>query len=377
MSKLDLKRSEGGVGDSAKRRYRPSLSIFRAFATPRKLLGDAGLERWRGLPPLTRLGFRLQFLTTVPLIRFTQMLPERSARALGAALGRLAYYLLPGRRKIGLRNLAVAFPEYSDKQRRRVLARSFRAAGQTVAEVVQLIGMSDDELRRRVRYAPGCLELLPRNGRGVIFVSGHIGNWELLALAHSLHVSAMHLVARRLDNPIYNDVLQALRSRGGSVILERHRNGTEVHQLLSSLNRGGTVGILVDQYPHRRFGIEVPFFDKMALAHRGPAALAIRAGVSLVPSFLRRDENKPGHYVIHVATPVTIEGPGDTQEKIRSVTTKLQQALEQEISARPEDWLWMHRRWKGTADGEAIYGDLNGARQRRRAANAARRQRHA
>ncbi len=295
------------------------------------------------------------------LFFLARSLPERLAIRIGAGLGRLAYYFLPGRRAVGRQNLALAFPELSRRERRRILIRSCENLGRTLMEIVRLAAMTDEEIRRRVSYSSGSLENweeAQRHGKGILYITGHIGNWELLALGHSLHGYPMRLAARRLDNPLLETELNDLRGRGGNKVSERGGGGRRIRDMIKQLRGGGQVGILVDQYARGSNGIMVPFFGKLAASHRGPAVLAARTGARLLPSFLRRDAGKPGRYQIHFGPEVVLEPSGNAEEDVRSLTARLQAVLEAEIRSRPEEWFWLHCRWKKSPDAPELYGGL-------------------
>jgi len=113
--------------------------------------------------------------------------------------------------------------------------------------------------------------------------------------------------------------------------------------------------ILVDQCPRREKGILVPFFEKRAWAHRGPAVLALRSRATLLPAFIVDDPDRPGCYLIRFGAPIEPERTGDTEEDVRRLTARFQRVMEDEIRSRPEDWLWIHRRWKRSPDAEGLY----------------------
>lgn len=323
-------------------------------------------DRWAGLSHRKRLRYRAEYLLFFPICLLVRVIPERAAVDLGAEVGRLAYYLMPRRRSIGRKNLAVAFPDRTAKERRRILIESFRHLGRTAVEFVNLLFLSHEEIRRRVSYAPGSLEQIPRD-QGFIFFTGHIGNWELLALAHSVHGSAMHLVVRRIDNPLYNDAVQSLRERGGNIVIERRSNDAGIYELTEHLGKGGVVGLLVDQYTSRKRAVEVPFFGKLALSHKGPALVALRTGAPMVPAFLCRDKERPGHFQIHLHPPVAVDrSGGGASERVHRLTAKLQKAIEEQVRRCPEEWLWIHRRWKKSSEGEELYGESKRRRCSRR-----------
>ena len=138
------------------------------------------------------------------------------------------------------------------------------------------------------------------------------------------------------------------------------------HSVTDEVKRGRVVGILVDQYPTRRKGIQAPFFGKLAWCHRGPAILALRAGAPCLPGFLRRDPNRRGHYHLHFQPTIVVDSSLPPRERLRVLTEQLQKAIEEEVRQCPDDWLWIHRRWKRTPEGDALYGEGEPTRRNRR-----------
>ena len=284
-----------------------------------------------------------------PAIAFVRLVPERVATVLGSQVASLLYFLLRGRREIGKENLATAFPKLPAGARRRILRQSYKNLGCTVVEILRLSGLKNEAVQARVCYAPGSLTNLRRalrRGKGAILFTGHLGNWELLALAHSLYGHPMHIVVRPLNNPLFNRAVRDLRTRGGNRILDRRGEGT-IRELIDHLREGGMVGLLVDHCPRRALGIWAPFFGKLTLCHRGPALLALRTGAALVPGFLKHDDKNQGKLAIHFGPEIEVKRTGQSRDDVRSLTARLQEVVEAEIRSRPAEWLWMHRRWKG------------------------------
>ncbi|MBI4586506.1 MAG: lysophospholipid acyltransferase family protein [Planctomycetes bacterium] len=310
---------------------------------------------------LKSLRHRLEYLGALAFLGMARALPERMALWMGAGAGQILYYLMPNRRRVGLKNIALAFPEPKKGARRRILRRSVKNHGRMVVELARFLVLPDGEIIQRVGYTPGSMENYEKaaaRGNGVMYITGHICNWELLALAHSLHGHPMRLVARRLDNPLLEALLSTFRTRGGNQVSERGKGGRRVRDLIGHLRAGGTAGILVDQYARGGNGIFVPFFGKLASSHRGPAMLALRTGAALLPAFLRRHPETPGHYLIHFCPEVALDPSGDSEKDILLLTTRLQKVLEQEIRSRPEDWFWLHCRWKNSPELPGFYGNL-------------------
>jgi KDO2-lipid IV(A) lauroyltransferase len=286
-------------------------------------------------------------------------LPERLASALGAAVGWVIYLVLYGRRRIGRQNLELAFPEKTQAERDKILRRCFQRLGTTIVEVTRLFTLDDDEVRRRVRYADdGSLERYEEaiaKGKGLVFVTGHIGNWEMLAVAHALHGHPASIVVRTLDNVDLERHISKMRSRGGNTVTPRKSGLTNIRELIRTLRRGGAVALLVDQAIGRRHGVLVPFFGRQAWSSPAPARLAIKTGAAVLPVFIERDEDNPRQHVIRIWPNIELEPSGNKEEDVRAFTEKIQCALEERIRQRPEDWFWVHRRWKRSPEAPEIY----------------------
>ncbi len=290
-----------------------------------------------------------EYLVGRPLITVLRILPERAANLLGDGVARLASVVLRSRRAIGLKNLAIAYPELSQEQRCSILGQSYKRLGRTVVELFRLPSVRDEDLRARFRYSEGSLEHLEKahsRGKGVILFGAHIGNWELLGLGHALHGHPFHIPVQALTNRLLNHELRGLRARGGNQTLERSGRAGRIRELMERLRDRDTIGVLIDLCPRRSQGILVPFFGQQTLCHRGPAVLALRTGAALVPGFLRKDEEDETRYTIHLSPELEFDRTDRSPQSVLRVTAQCQEVVEAEIRSRPEEWLWIHRRWK-------------------------------
>jgi KDO2-lipid IV(A) lauroyltransferase len=165
----------------------------------------------------------------------------------------------------------------------------------------------------------------------------------------------MCVVARALNNPFFDRRLRELRERGGNSVVDSQDEMAGVRKILERLRRGGAVGILVDQCPKREKGELVPFFGRRAWSHRGPAVLALRSRATLLPAFIVADPERRGGHRIRFDEPIEPERTGDMAEDVLRLTARFQRVLEDEIRSRPEDWLWLHRRWKRSPDADGLY----------------------
>jgi KDO2-lipid IV(A) lauroyltransferase len=175
-------------------------------------------------------------------------------------------------------------------------------------------------------------------GRGVLILTAHYGNWELLAAAHGLTGLPLSIVIRPLDHPLLDDLAARFRRRSGAELIIKRQ---AVREVLQALRRQRMVGVLLDQNATRAEGVFVPFFGVPASTSKGLAVLALRTGAPVVPVFLRRDPDRRGHRM-DVGAPI----PPPTDGDVATYTATFNQVLEAAIRRAPEQWLWMHARWR-------------------------------
>lgn len=299
----------------------------------------AGPSLWKRLRRELRV--RL-LLVALPLL---SRLPHRAAVAVGAAVGWLAWYLVPKERALALAHLALAFPALEPRARARIGRTSFANLGRSALELA-----AADSLQSRLlsvaQLGPAEAELLRAAhlpGRGVIFVSCHVGNWELLARRIVLEGYRAGTVAREAQDPRLTEVLERSRRAAGLQTLWRGKPGL-ARGLLQLLREGALVGLLIDQDIEAQ-GHFVPFFGRPAFTPRAAGDLAVRTGAAVLFGCIHR-ERETRHRV--VLRRIDVPSTGDREADSRSVTAAATRAIEEEIRARPDEWVWMHRRWRTT-----------------------------
>src|SRR5580698_10285291 len=226
---------------------------------------------------------RIEFALVWPWIKILGLLPRPIARAIGITLG-LTVYAVHGRlRRVGLRNLALAFPEMSDRERRRLLRGEFISLGRQLAEVCLFPRYTRENISRTVVYDGfENYENAYKRGKGVLFLTGHLGAWELSAFAHSLNGHPLSIVMRSLDNPYIDAFLQSYRTMHGNRTVDKD---DFVRGLLSAMKNGETVGILMDTNMTPPQGVFVDFFGIPACTASGLARIALRTDAAVVPGF--------------------------------------------------------------------------------------------
>ena len=293
---------------------------------------------------------RLEYALVWAIVRSLGALPRPVARAAGMALA-LLVYLLHGRlRRVGMRNLQIAFPEMPRRERRRIIRSLFRHLGRQLAEFCRFPKYSKENVSQVIIYdGVENFESARAAGKGVIFLTAHLGAWELSSFMHSLHGHAMHVVARGLDNPYVDALVTRYRTLHGNTIFDKD---DFARGLLAALRNGETVGILMDTNMTPPQGVFVDFFGVPACTASGLARVALRTDAAVLPGFAIWDA-KLGKYRLQMAPALALIRTGDNEADIVANTAMFNQVLETYIRKHPEQWLWVHRRWKTRPAGDA------------------------
>jgi len=295
----------------------------------------------------------LEFAALWIFLRALGVLPRSWARALGAKLGALAYLLLGRLRRVGLLNLALAFPTMPQTERELILKVEYCNLGRHLAEFCQMPGYTPEFASRFIRYDGLERYLAARErGKGVLVLTAHLGAWELSSFYHSLVGYPMGMVIRRLDNPLVDRMVNRIRCLHGNRVL--HKDDF-ARGLIAAMRGGETVGILMDTNMTPPQGLFVPFFGVQACTASGLARVALKTGAAVLPGYLAWEESE-GQYVLHFGPEVALAWTGDAEADAAENTARFTAVLEDAIRRYPSQWLWMHRRWKTRPVGErAIY----------------------
>jgi KDO2-lipid IV(A) lauroyltransferase len=269
-------------------------------------------------------------------------LPEGTALRLGEVLGWVVGVVLRIRWRTVKRHLCQAFPERNEEWCRATARASYRHLGKEAVATFRLGGMDAGEVRRRTEMV-GFDEVrkAAAEGRGVIVMTGHFGNWEIGGAALAAYGLPTDVVAQRQRNPLFDTELLANRNRLGLQVIERREAPRGVFR---SLRSGRTVGILADQNV-RRSGLFVEFFGRLASTARGPALFAIRTGCPVFLGMSRSQVGIPQRYRVTFQR-VEFSPSGNLEEDILRLTEAHTRLLEEEIREAPEQYFWQHRRWK-------------------------------
>jgi KDO2-lipid IV(A) lauroyltransferase len=286
---------------------------------------------------------RFEYLVVRTLMVLVRLMPDPVVRGCGSLLGLAFYTFDRPHRRIAERNLAAAFPLRSASERREIVRAAFSHFGRLLFEVLKFSTLSPDAMLARVEFdGEERARLAYAQGKGVLFVTGHFGFWELHAVVHALRLAPIGVLARALDNPELNRLLESIRERTGNSVIYRKNAILRVMRMLQT--RKG-VAVLIDQHIQSRDAIYVDFFDRPAATTSAVAAIALRTGAPVVPVFALPLGG--GRYRMIYEHPV--EPPGaDSPDAVREFTQRCTDVLEMYVRRRPDLWLWMHRRWRET-----------------------------
>ena len=294
----------------------------------------------------------LEYAVARTIVGFLGILPHRVALFVSTRIARLGYYLLGNLRKVGYRNLEIAMPELQQPEREKLVKGSFESLGRVLGEVSQFHKATPAKLEHLIEFhIDHLLELYAKvrhQGRGAIVVTGHIGNWELFVFAFAAIYEPMSYLARPLDNPLIEEMTVRIRSRFGN----RPINKTNSVMVASKILReGGILGILADVNAHPKEGVFVPLFGVPACTSTGAALLAIRTNSVIVPMCAVWDREKNKYVAIHgeIIEPAMT---GDRKSDVAETTARFTAEIEKFVRAYPDQWLWIHKRWKTRPPGE-------------------------
>lgn len=280
-----------------------------------------------------------------------QSVPLHAARRISDVLAIFIFYIIPIRRKITLQNLRYAFPDLEDRQIKSFAFQSYQNLTRVIIELLWFPRFTDDVLARtiRIQNRDVITEALKR-GKGAIFLSGHFGNWELLAFGVARMMRTPYMViVHPQQNELVAKMINDLRSRFGNRMVDMHMG---VREIIKTLRARGIVAMLTDQSGPSKSPF-INFFGRPAATYEGPAALALKLEVPVVFGIgVRRDD---GNYDVHFNEINTNDLKGATEENITELTRRHVAYLEECIRCYPGQWLWQHKRWKHQAAASRLH----------------------
>ena len=294
--------------------------------------------------------YRIEYVLAWPIVKSIGLLPRPAARALGIAIGQVIRVLHVRLRSVAMRNLELAFPEKSVEERRDIVRGVFTSLGRQLGEACLFPSYTRENVSEVVEYDgfENFADAYAR-GKGVLFLTAHLGAWELSAYAHSLYGHPLRVVMRSMDNPYLDRMIRQQRTMHGNLAVDKDEF---VRGLLSAMRAGETVGILMDTNMTPPQGIFVDFFGIPACTASGLARIALKTDAAVVPGFTVWDESL-GKYRLRFEPAVELIRSGDVESDITANTQKFTKIIEDYVRKYPDQWLWVHRRWKSRPPGEA------------------------
>jgi len=283
---------------------------------------------------------------------FIGHLPLQVNLRIGRVIGRLGFYLDKKHRDIAIRNITTAFGDTKTANELYVLAKkAFENLGMNSMEFCRLPWLTEKNLAGYIE-CDGFENFKKAydKGQGVIFLTGHFGNWELMAIFYALKGYPVDIIVRDLDNPVVDEFIRWVRTRAGNRTISK---GRSMRELMRVLSKGGIVGVLLDQNVTWSEGVFVNFFNQLACTNKGTALLALASNAAVVPTFIVRE--RKGHRII-IGEEITLVNTGDRANDQLNNTAIFTRVIEDFVKKYPEQWLWLHQRWKSRPENDPNKG---------------------
>src|SRR5271157_2711576 len=332
---------------SPQRWLRPPLFLRSHGLRPRLSFAFGSGAVLRSKCPL--MLYRLQYLPLALLVRLVGVLPRPLARGLGITLGRVVYLIHPRLRRVGLRNLEMAFPDKTLAERRRILRGVYTSLGRLLAEFCLFPRYTLANATEVAVYQ--CFEnfeAAEKRGKGVLFLTGHFGGWEIGSFFHSLQGHPMRIVVRPLDNPYVDDLVTRYRTLHGNSVIGKQGFA---RGLLAAMENNETVGILMDTNMTPPQGIFVDFFGIPACTAVGIARVALHTDAAVIPAFTIWD-SVLRKYRVEFGPAVELMRTGNAEADAIANTALFNRIFAEYVRKYPDQWLWVHRRWKTRPPGQ-------------------------
>jgi Kdo2-lipid IVA lauroyltransferase/acyltransferase len=295
------------------------------------------------------LRYRLEYALVWVLVKSVGLLPRPLARAKGISFAWIVYLLHGKLRRVGIRNLALAFPEKTPRERRKILRGEFTSLGRQIAEVCLFPRYTPENVSKIVVYEGfENFERALARKKGVLFLTAHLGAWELSAFAHSLYGYPLNIVMRPLDNPYIDRLTRAYRTMHGNKAVDKDF----ARGLIAAMRKGETVGVLMDTNMIASQGVFVDFFGIKACTASGIARVALKTDAAVVPGFTIWDPALK-KYRLRFDPAVKLIRTADREADVIANTALFTKIIEDYVRRYPDQWLWVHRRWKTRPKGEA------------------------
>jgi Kdo2-lipid IVA lauroyltransferase/acyltransferase len=296
-----------------------------------------------------RMRETLEYYAAWFLIKGMGLLPRPLARAVGVALVRIVYVFRPSLRRAADLNLRLAFPDWTEAQRHETVRKMLRNIGWMAGDFSQFPKFTRGNIERIIALDghENYLDAMKR-GKGVLILTGHMGPWELSSFAHAVYGYSCYFLARPIQNRRVDALVNRYRCLSGCEVIDKNDSARAVLRILYG---GGAIGILADQNTSLEEGVFVPFFDIPASSTAGLARIALRTDAAVVPGYAYWDEAAQ-KYRLRFEPAVELIRTGDESADVRSSTAKFMKVIEDFVRAHPDQWIWVHKRWKTRPPGE-------------------------
>lgn len=292
---------------------------------------------------------KLEYAPVWLVVTVFRILPRGLARMLGIGIGYLVYVLHGRLRRVGVRNLAMAMPGKNQRERRIILRGVFRTLGRQLADFCQFSNYTSKNIESLAVYEGfENFQNAESRGKGVLFLTAHLGGWEIGSFAHALYGHPMQVVMRPLDNPYLDKLVRRSRTLHENRTFEKDEFA---RGLLAAMRKGETVGLLMDQNMTPPQGIFVDFFGIPAYTASGIARVAMKTDAAVVPAFTIWDPVL-GKYRVHFDPAISLIRTGADEADVATNTQKFTKVIEDFVRKYPDQWLWVHKRWKTRPDGQ-------------------------
>ena len=300
-----------------------------------------------------KLRHQLEYAPVWLAVHGIGMLPRPLARASGILLGYVTYLLAGRLRRVGMQNLVLAFPEKTAAEKKRILRGVYRSLGRQLAEFCLFPRYTRENTKNLFSYDGfENYEAANARGKGIFYLTAHFGGWEISSFVHCLYGHPTHIIVRDLDNPYVQRLVQRYRTLHGN---QTHDKDDFARGLLTAMKNGEAVGVLMDTNMTPPQGTFVDFFGTPACTASGIARVALRTDASVVPVFMIWDATL-SRYRLRFEPALELVRTGDDEADAIANTQRFTKAIEDIVRRFPEQWLWVHRRWKTRPEGEpSIY----------------------
>ncbi len=298
----------------------------------------------------SNLQSKSELLAVRSLLGAIGALPLETSMKFGKSVGRFFAKRFPKLQKTARRNLEIAMPELSAAEKTRIVYGTFESLGRHLGFVSHFKKFKHEDIHELVEVVGKAenFDAAYADGNGVLFFTGHFGSWEIFNLLPPAFGLDMNILVRRIDNPLVEDFVDKMRTRFGSVTLDKTKSARTMYRVL---RKGSLLGILADLNVQEKEGVFVDFFGVPASTTTSIAKLALATNAAVLPAFAVWEESKQ-KYVVYLEPPVKYEKTENADEDIKKLTQDITGIVEKYVRKYPEQWLWIHKRWNTRPPGE-------------------------